>query len=871
VAERPLLPLPTPSRQTRTKQSQQSFDPHGSLIRPSTARQGQRLAPKFERLREVSDQSLAQATLILQQDPEGLAPERALVFEVAGGLDDFYAQVQRVPGLEFLLQENVEFPPSDDFYLVHKRRGETLRSDASIGGKLYLAMPDLEALRQILSLWDRHQRGERMPRGFAPWGMLFELLVDLRTWGPQDRILPETVEYWRHRLQNDPITPIRFEIELWFFDQPERRQRTVAEVARLVQAAGGEVISQSEIAVIRYAGVLVDLPVASVEQILDNPRSGLGDASGIMYIQPQSIASLPNNEDLQTDELGGEDISSSANDLDPIVGLLDGMPVENHVLLRDRILVDDPEGFGSSSPVASRFHGTSMASLIIHGDLQALEPPLLRRLFIRPVLIYDAQAQAERTPANSLPLDIVYQAVRRILEGDALAPPTAPSVFVFNLSIGDVNRPFYGRISPWARLIDWLSFRYKVLFLVSAGNILGWLPVRNYLDRQAFQQADALEREKHILDALNMEKRNRTLLSPAEGLNALAVGAWHRDAYANPPTDFQATDPFPSGSLPNVSSAVGLGHLRIIKPDLLFDGGRELVRAAEDQGHIWIAPIPGGRYAGQLTAAPDDQGTGRLDRRVRTIGTSNATALLTRAAVLIYEGLVDSGYVIPPSHRAVVIKSLLIHGAEWGDTGKRLEDQFGPPGRAHLQRRENVTRFLGYGRPDIQRVLDCVAERATLFGFGELQVDTEDIFDIPLPPSIESTMHPRRLTITLTWLTPVNARHQSYRAAALEVFPAGDAEYSLAVGRRASQPTHHSVDRGTTFHCIYEGEEAVAFLDNGFLRLRVSCRTQLSSMDDSIPYSLAVSLETSIGTGVDIYQEVRQAIGLPLIAAAVSP
>jgi hypothetical protein len=125
------------------------------------------------------------------------------------------------------------------------------------------------------------------------------------------------------------------------------------------------------------------------------------------------------------------------------------------------------------------------------------------------------------------------------------------------------------------------------------------------------------------------------------------------------------------------------------------------------------------------------------------------------------------------------------------------------------------------------------------------------------------------LTVTLAWLTPVNPRHQNYRSATLEVFPAGDEAYSLAVSRRASQPTHHSVDRGTTFHCIYEGEEAIAFLDNGSLRLRVACRTQVTSMDESIPYALAVSLETEVGTGIDVYQEVRQAIGLPVSAIAI--
>jgi hypothetical protein len=125
-----------------------------------------------------------------------------------------------------------------------------------------------------------------------------------------------------------------------------------------------------------------------------------------------------------------------------------------------------------------------MSSLIVHGDLQAGEPALARPLYVRPVMIYNAAEQAEITPADRLPLDVIYLAVRRLLAGEGGGAASAPSVIVLNLSLGDHNRPFAGRISPWARLIDWLSFQYKVLFLVSAGNVQRWLPVRNFATPQ---------------------------------------------------------------------------------------------------------------------------------------------------------------------------------------------------------------------------------------------------------------------------------------------------------------------------------------------------------------------------------------------------
>ena len=63
----------------------------------------------------------------------------------------------------------------------------------------------------------------------------------------------------------------------------------------------------------------------------------------------------------------------------------------------------------------------------------------------RPVMVYDAAADAETTPPDRLPLDVIYLAVRRLLEGDGDEPASAPTVVVINLSLGDLNRPYAGR------------------------------------------------------------------------------------------------------------------------------------------------------------------------------------------------------------------------------------------------------------------------------------------------------------------------------------------------------------------------------------------------------------------------------------------
>src|SRR5581483_7730 len=272
-------------------------DPNAKISRPGPQNQGGRLGPRFERLRQVAAQPAAQATMTLRADPDGIAPERAIVFEVAGSLGDFYSQAGRILGLEFLLEDDVELPPDDDFHIVEIKKGEQLRSDSPIGGRLYMAMPDLRALQEILRLWDIYRRGEAMPWGFAPWKTLFDLLRDVRAWGPVDRVPPETLDYWRERIHARPEEPVRFEVELWFHQRADRRARTALEIGDQIAALGGQVVSAAAIEPIRYHGMLVDLPPERVTELLEHPDVTLARLDDIMYLRPQSVAVFPDLED----------------------------------------------------------------------------------------------------------------------------------------------------------------------------------------------------------------------------------------------------------------------------------------------------------------------------------------------------------------------------------------------------------------------------------------------------------------------------------------------------------------------------------------------------------------------------------------------
>lgn len=860
MTEYPLLPVPKPGDDRRPRVP----PPRKNIQTPPRDRQVERLGPKFQRLQDVFDANRDPTSL--REDPLGIAPERALVFEVAGSIRDFSAAVAKIDGLDFLADEELLLEPDEDFGLKETRKGRPpgIRDDKPISGRLYMAMPDVRALRHLLSLWKLYQEEQSAPYGFAPWFEVFEHLYDLRAWGPEDRIPSETIQYLEEELAaqgNEAM--VRVEVELWHAGSEAKRGTAKASFARAVAAAEGVIVDQSEISAIGYIGRLVDLPATEVRRLIDREEVNLAICDDVMMVRPQSTVEFPVAVDALDEALPAPPTDPDPQ-LPPIAAILDAMPVQNHALLARRLLLDDPDDFDALSIVTERKHGTEMASLILHGDRHLNEEPLARPIYFRPVLYAPGGGGNERPLRDRLLLDLVYRAVLRMKEGDAEGEATAPSVFIVNLSLGDRNRPFSGPMSPWGRLLDYLAERFGILFMVSAGNVTEPLTVRDFAGLIEFEDASPEAREAAILRALAEQQATRTLLSPAEALNAITVGAWHEDG-APPANGAAVFSPFATEPGPNITSALGLGHRKVVKPDLFMPGGRELVRVVSNGGNgVSLRPVPPGRLYGLRCASPDAGGD--LAREGYSSGTSAATALATRAAHRIFDALSDpdNGNLledVDPSFYGVIVKALLVHRAGWGGIGDLLDQTWQPQGQGtHVVRRDGIARLLGYGRPAVQEAMECATNRATMVGYGEIPAGEQAaLYRIPLPPSLERVREPRALTVSLAWFSPVNIRHQAYRRAKLEIAPENP-ETRFGVKRVPGQPSDKAVPRGSLFHVRYAGERAVAFVDGNTLALRVFCREQGGALDQSIRYGLAVTVEA--GEAIRVYEEVRQALGI---------
>lgn len=788
--------------------------------------------PVFQTLRDILDRP--NADLELRADPHSLAPERLLVFEVTGSVTNFARAVSRIDGLEFAGEEELaadEFDENPEFYLL---------------------VPQLGALQEIVSLWERWERDGSLAWGYAPWRDLFTQLRKIRPWGPSDRVSAANIDYFRHIVEGSPDNELfRIEIEL-VFRRGDASARAEDEVRGTIIARGGRVIDRSHRPAFAYHALLADVSAAELRRIAGLEPTSLAGLDPVASIVPQSIGTP-----IETADAIEEVLERSVPDnQEPIAAIFDAVPLQAHSLLGRRLAIDDPEDLESMA-VGLRVHGTAMASLVLHGDLNGVSVPVSRRVYFRPVMHAPAFGD-ERFKDDRLVIDVIVEAVIR-MRGFG-----GSQVVLANISLGDRTKPFSGKISTWARALDYLSFSYGILFLVSAGNVADEIELRDFQNDAAFFAASLEDREAALFRALDRVKADRRVLSPADSMNAITVGAWHRDAAAEM---FGGAVPFPPytavGEMPNLSSRLGPGLKRSAKPDALLAGGREHVRVVPDSvpPRLAVHPHPA-RFWGLKVAAPSAGGSGLHF----TLGTSAATALATHTAHRIFDALEeaypDNISAMPLVERAALLKALLVHSASWRGAADFIRSIVDPEGAMHHEHwRREVCRHLGFGFVDTDDAVACAGDRATMWATGTLGREGSLTYDMPLPDVLASSDAPREVRATLAWFTPIRPGHLAYRAVKLKVASLDRSSLNLAgLTTTSDQPSNTQSEGGTLVHRRWRAAR-IAECEDDVLPIQVQRENdQGVPVDDAIPFGLAVTVEMP-GEG-RVYDQVRASIAV---------
>jgi len=724
-------------------------------------------------------------------------------------------------------------------------------------GRMYLSLSNRQALSEIKALFDTWERRGRLRHGAGAWGEIFSHLRAIRFWDVEDRVSDTGIlDFWQKEVEckRGTASTVDFEIEFSYEDNPANRRQRQQHVEGLAIAEGGTVIVSCDLPQIHFQAIKIEVPVANIERVLGGDYSALYRDSGILFFRPSPQCAVESFSDGDLEDLSS---TAAAPDAPPIIAVFDGLPFARHNLLDGFVIIDDPDDYAASYQPKEFNHGTAMLSLICRGELDASEGPVTRKVYVRPILRPDEESaldrRPERVPKDVFFEDLVERAVRKMFSGEGGEPASAPTVKIINLSVADPDRMFHRFPGPTARLLDWLSYKYKVLFCVSAGNITDSI----YLGMDATELAAITDDERiaAVLSALYEDRRNRRILTPSESINAITVGALHDDQ-STPVIIDGCIDILPSDLLPSPLSPIGHGFRSSIKPEIVVPGGRQYF-THNGAGEYCIPRMP--MRSGQKVAAAPVL-PGERNRTIYTCGTSNATALATRGTAFIYDAVVevlgDHGIEDADDSIAALIKALMVHGASWGEAAEVIETAI-LNGMHSTEVKKGIARCLGYGRPDFAKSIECTATRATAIGYSTISKDQRHEYRLPLPPSLSGLDCWRRLTITLAWLSPISVDNRKYRKAAL-TFEA--TETATAVGGNRVGAQWQQVRNGTLQHEIFEGAEVRAFQEGECLEIAVQCREDAGPLDMDVPYGLVISLEVKEDVDIPLYEEIQSLI-----------
>lgn len=854
VEQRQVLAFGAPIIEPRHKQKPPALP---RLSKPSSTRQGERLAPQLEELRRAFDAERARISF----DTSGeVDPALVVVFDLAGSVTDFSNAIAKVDGLEFLSELiGNESDPDDDFHMWDTKKG---RTDKPIQRSLYLMMSNAKAIEQLLGLFNAWQANPSAPfaYGLGKFKTAFQQLIAIRRWGPEDRIRETGLrENWQNTLDliGQSVSSVLVEVELWYRADTTLRDEAQEYVEQAITKSGGHVLNSSQIGAINYHALLAELPRQQVHSLIHDGAESvqLLVTDEVMFVSPftpMNIAPLTTNA-TKTVPTVHKDSNVSAL---PRVALLDGMPFSNHQALAGRLIIDDPDALGEEYPLSARHHGTAMASLIIHGDLAANSEPLDRPLYVRPIMRPHEFLQGyEQVLPNRLLTDLLHSAIKRIVKGEGGHGPVAPSVRIINLSIGAQMRALVSRMSPVGRLLDWLAHDYNLLFVVSAGNHLDPIEIPSAVNDNPESARSA------AIQSVYSNTLVRGILPPGDALNALTVGATHsdtRDYIDIPDTTWDIT--YPHG--PAYYGATGPGVDRSVKPDLHHMGGRALytrpvsnLYASDETTTVKLTPtlVSG---PGLMVAAPGRAG-GNSDA-VFTVGTSNATALVTREASLLFD-ILEAGNqnsedspLPAPQYHPLLVRALLAHATSWGKWEEQLRHELS---LNSWDARRRLTALLGYGRLDTNRLGAAATNRAVLVSGGAIKCDERHTYELPLPPSLRARADWHRFTITLAYMAPTAGNLNRYRRAKV-YFTTPDTKFA---GGDRIEAEHNAVRRGSLQHEILEGNRAMVFGDGESFPIHVECmgNAQRLPADETVRYALVVSVETAEQTSTTIHDEVQ--------------
>lgn len=415
--------------------------------------------------------------------------------------------------------------------------------------------------------------------------------------------------------------------------------------------------------------------------------------------------------------------------------ILDSGINSNHPLIRPAMaesasFVDD-EGEADQAG-----HGTAVAGVALYGDVEACN----ESNFWQPQFwIYNGKVMKKcphtgNAVYNEHTLDAsLTRAVEHFVELGCR---------IFNLSLGNSNAPYDGmHVRGLAYILDVLSRRHNILFVVSTGNFCGSespaIPANSWRD----------EYPEYLL------AEQSSIIDPAPAMSALTVGSIARhnatlDAQRHP--EISQLSPA-SENQPSPFTRHGPSVKGAFKPDLVAIGGN-LACPMRIQDGQWRQVDKG---LGVLTFNHEFIGN-TIFKEVS--GTSLAAPYITHLA-----GRLLNEY---PESSANLLRAMLVNRAELPNEvastfSKQIQDDYKK--NKNTYNREVARDVAGYGVVNEGDLFRSSDHAVVLISEQTIEKDSCQFFELPLPADfLRKSKGTRELTVTLAYSPAVRTTRAEY-------------------------------------------------------------------------------------------------------------
>lgn len=625
-----------------------------------------------------------------------------------------------------------------------------------------------------------------------------------------------------------------FDLSLWYFHEEADREALLEIIEEFVSENGGEVLDTYN----------QNLILMSRIRIKGKYTPELFENTYIRSIDFPPQPDLGMIERLQLD-LGEFEVMPPPPDDATSICIIDSGIVSSHPFLGNA--VGYAKSFPDSLTGIPHGHGTFVAGIALYGDVSKFVD---NRHFTPEVYIFSARVMNSKNGFDDEKLIVTQmeEAIRYFVE--------EYNCRIFNISIGDKDSIFSDEAKPsaWAHILDVLVRDLDIIITVSTGN----LAIHNFYNDEAAR----IQREypDYLLNGLDKVGDTR-ILEPSTAVNVLTIGslshsnnALSRDVRVQPiASEIGHPSPF---------TRVGRGVNESIKPEICEDGGNML----------WHG------YANRIRT-DDSLGVLSLDSTFLSkrlfatdVGTSYAAPKVAHLAAIILKNY--------PNASSSLIRALIASSAE---VPMPIIDLF-DPNDATTQ--DNILRLCGYGKPDFGNAIYSTNYRVTLIAEEEAELDTIQLYQIPVPKEFQTLRGQRRIIISLAYNAPVRPNRRDYLGIKMDYklfrgvsandllqwYAERDSENQSEKTKRTASmecklyPSTKRRSKGTLQKGVWKPSQNSQFenylREDDNLYLLVRCSSNSGMTKDIIPkqpYSIAITLEHS-DHEIPLYDLVQQRI-----------